>query len=98
MSTLFAATHPERTLALVLVGTFARMMYAPDYPIGRRDDVYRKRLAGLEEDDWASTVTKEWLGRVAPDLLSDEATALRWYIVVRHARREPGRGRRLSGG
>ncbi len=79
MSTLFAATHPERTLALVLVGTFARMMYAPDYTIGHRDDVYRKRFAGLEEDDWASTVTKEWLGRVAPDLLSDEAT-VRWYI------------------
>jgi pimeloyl-ACP methyl ester carboxylesterase len=86
MSTLFAATHPERTLALVLVGTFARMMHAPDYTIGHTDDVYRKRFAGLEEDDWASTVTKEWLGRVAPDLLSDEAT-VRWYIsyVMRSA-------------
>src|SRR6478672_4741786 len=34
MSTLFAATHPDRTLGLVLMGTFAKMMYAPDYPIG----------------------------------------------------------------
>jgi DNA-binding SARP family transcriptional activator/pimeloyl-ACP methyl ester carboxylesterase/plasmid stabilization system protein ParE len=79
MSTLFAATHPERTLALVLVGTFPRMMYASDYPIGHTEDVYRRRFAGLDEDDWASTVTKEWLGRVAPDLLSDEA-AVRWYV------------------
>ena len=79
MSTLFAATHPERTIALVLVGTFSRMMHAPDYPIGHADDVYRRRFAGLEEDDWASVVTKEWLGRVAPDLLRDEA-AVRWYI------------------
>ena len=79
MSTLFAATHPERTLALVLVGTFPRMMQAPDYPIGHSDDVYRRRFAGLDEDDWASVVTKEWLGRVAPDLLRDEA-AVRWYV------------------
>ena len=37
MSVLFAATHPERTLALVLMGTFARTMRAPDYPIGRSE-------------------------------------------------------------
>jgi DNA-binding SARP family transcriptional activator/pimeloyl-ACP methyl ester carboxylesterase len=79
MSTLFAATHPDRTHALVLVGTFPRMMRAPDYPIGHTDDVYRRRFAGLDEDDWASTVTEEWLGRVAPDLLGDEA-AVRWYV------------------
>jgi DNA-binding SARP family transcriptional activator/pimeloyl-ACP methyl ester carboxylesterase len=86
MSTLFAATHPERTLALVLVGTFPRMMYAPDYPIGHREDAYRKRFAGLDEDDWAPSVTKEWLGRVGPDLLQDEA-AVRWYVsyVMRSA-------------
>ncbi len=79
MSTLFAATHPERTLALVLVGTFARMMYASDYTIGHRDEAYRKRFAGLDEDDWASVVTREWLARVAPDLLQDKA-AVHWYV------------------
>jgi DNA-binding SARP family transcriptional activator/pimeloyl-ACP methyl ester carboxylesterase len=86
MSTLFAATHPERTLGLVLMGTFAKMMHAPDYPIGFADSDFRKRLAALEEDDWAPAVTKEWLARVAPDLLRDEA-AVRWYVsyVVRGA-------------
>jgi DNA-binding SARP family transcriptional activator/class 3 adenylate cyclase/alpha-beta hydrolase superfamily lysophospholipase len=79
MSTLFGATHPERTLALVLVGTFPRMMRAPDYPIGHTDHVYRERFAGLDKDDWASEVTREWLGRVAPDLLDDEE-AVRWYV------------------
>ena len=34
MSTLFAATHPARTAALVLMGTFPREMQAPDYPWG----------------------------------------------------------------
>jgi pimeloyl-ACP methyl ester carboxylesterase len=79
MSTLFAATHPERTLALVLMGTFARMMQAPDYPIGLTDSDYRKRLAALEEEDWAPSTTREWLARAAPDLLGDPA-AVRWYV------------------
>lgn len=33
-SLLFAATHPERTSALVLVRGFARHLWAPDYPWG----------------------------------------------------------------
>ena len=79
MSTLFAATHPERTLGLVLMGTFAKMMHAPDYPIGLTDGDFRNRLATVEEDDWASAVTSEWLARVAPDLLRDPAS-VRWYV------------------
>ena len=89
MSTLFAATHPERTLALVLVGTFPRMMYAPDYTIGHTEDVYRRRFAGLDEDDWASAVTREWLGRIAPDLLTDEG-AVRWYVSYVRRGASPG--------
>jgi DNA-binding SARP family transcriptional activator/class 3 adenylate cyclase len=86
MSTLFAASHPERTQALVLMGTFARMMHAPDYPIGLTAEDLRDRLASAEEDDWASSVTKEWLARVGPDILRDP-TAVRWYIsyIVRGA-------------
>jgi len=32
MSILFAATYPERTWALVIAGSFARVRWAPDYP------------------------------------------------------------------
>jgi class 3 adenylate cyclase len=78
MSTLFAATHPERTLALVLMGTFARMMRAPDYPIGLGDKDYRRRLAVLDEDEWAAATAQEWLARVGPAILRDPA-AVRWY-------------------
>ncbi len=78
MSALFAATYPERALALVLMGAFARMLRGPDYPIGVSQDDYRKRLESGEQDDWARSVTLEWLGRVAPSLLADE-DAVRWY-------------------
>ena len=32
MSVLFAATYPERTIALVTFGTFAKRIWSPDYP------------------------------------------------------------------
>ena len=34
MCTLFAATYPEKTRALVTIGTYARRLRAPDYPWG----------------------------------------------------------------
>jgi DNA-binding SARP family transcriptional activator/pimeloyl-ACP methyl ester carboxylesterase len=79
MSVLFAATHPERTAALVLIGTFARMRWAPDYPIGITDDVLRERLAAAESDEWPRSATLEWLGRVAPRTAEDEEQ-VRWYV------------------
>jgi pimeloyl-ACP methyl ester carboxylesterase len=44
MSLLFAATYPEWTSALVLLGGYARMMWAPDYPEGRTEDDRRRLL------------------------------------------------------
>ena len=34
MCSLFAATYPERTAALVVIGSYARRLWAPDYPWG----------------------------------------------------------------
>src|SRR5215469_2109909 len=34
LAMLFAATHPDRVSALVLLNTFARYLIADDYPIG----------------------------------------------------------------
>jgi DNA-binding SARP family transcriptional activator/pimeloyl-ACP methyl ester carboxylesterase len=94
MSTLFAASHPERTAALVLMGTFARMRRAADYPIGVSQADIDIRLAAIEEDDWALAVTKEWLSRAGPEILLDPA-ALRWYTsyVLRGA--SPGANRAM---
>ena len=52
MMIFFAATHPERTAALVLVGTTARFGWAPDYPWGQpveeRESVVATAEAGWE--------------------------------------------------
>jgi pimeloyl-ACP methyl ester carboxylesterase/class 3 adenylate cyclase len=44
MSILFAATYPERVAALVLLGSFPRMMWAPEYPWGFTKEQYRRDL------------------------------------------------------
>jgi pimeloyl-ACP methyl ester carboxylesterase/class 3 adenylate cyclase len=44
MSILFAATYPDRATALVLRGSFARSLWAPDYPWGWTEDQSRDEL------------------------------------------------------
>ncbi|MGE5273500.1 MAG: alpha/beta fold hydrolase [Verrucomicrobiota bacterium] len=94
MSTLFAATHPERTVALILMGSFAREMRAPDYHSGVSEEDLRRRLALLDEDDWASAATRDWIGRVAPDTLHN-AAALRWYTSYVRRGASPGAAKAL---
>jgi pimeloyl-ACP methyl ester carboxylesterase len=44
---VFAATYPERTDALVLIGGFARQLWAPDYPWGQSDEEYDREAENL---------------------------------------------------
>ena len=44
MSILFAATHPERTAALVVRSGFPRRMWAADYPWGRTEEEYAREV------------------------------------------------------
>lgn len=56
MALLYAATHPRRVRGLVLVGAFARMSAAPDYPWGWSAE----RIAGLRAyiaDRWGAGAT-----------------------------------------
>jgi pimeloyl-ACP methyl ester carboxylesterase len=76
MAVLFAATHPDRTHALVTMGSYARRSWAPDYPIGRR----------AEQDGWLRPTPEQWgryaarrfLDERAPTVAGDEE-AIRWY-------------------
>lgn len=94
MSALFAATHPERTAALILLGTFPREMQDTDYRWGVSEENLRQRLDLLEEDDWASAATRDWLGRVAPAILRDPET-LAWYTSYVRRGASPGAAKAL---
>jgi class 3 adenylate cyclase len=81
MSLLFAATYPQRTVALVLYGTLARVRRDVDYPFGNEEafaELYR-----ILDDGWG---TGESL-RVFGQSLLDDAGAREYF----------GRGERTSG-
>ena len=60
MCALFAAMTASGRRRLVLMGTFARSRWAPDYPHGISDELSRERLRRHEED-WPEGVAREWL-------------------------------------
>ena len=41
---VFGATYPERTAAVVMIGSFARRTWAPDYPWGPTREDYERRV------------------------------------------------------
>jgi class 3 adenylate cyclase len=57
---LFAATYPERTTALVLSETYARIRVAPDYPEGLPDEVIDAYVE-LTKNEWGKEAILEFL-------------------------------------
>jgi class 3 adenylate cyclase len=71
---LFAATHPERTTALVLINPFARARRAEGYPEGLPEAVAEERLAAVRSR-WGTGVV---LDAYAPSA-ADDVDFRRWY-------------------
>jgi pimeloyl-ACP methyl ester carboxylesterase len=51
MSVLFAATYPERTVALVTIGIFAKRIWSPEYPWAPTPE-QRQRDFEIVEREW----------------------------------------------
>jgi len=82
MSLMFAATYPSRTSALVLYGTFARMLRSSDYPIGLPAAALGKFLEHVEESWGTGSVSAD---HFAPSLAHDEAFRRSWARFERLA-------------
>jgi len=85
MAILFAASHPERTRALVLYATYARVRSQDDYPWGRSAEWL---------DDYARQIDQEWgsgafLSQVAPTRAEDESFR-RWWGRLERLSYGPG--------
>ena len=74
MSVVFAATHPQRTLALILYGAFARVAWAPDHPWGRTADQAATALKSTEEN-WGRGNSMD---RFMPSLAGDQELRKFW--------------------
>jgi len=83
MSVVFAATYPDRTAALVLTGTAARTLWAPDHPWGPTEAEYLRSVEE-EERQWGSE--EHGLGvmrRYSPSL--PDTDAQRWASYLRQS-------------
>src|SRR5262245_38949467 len=63
----FAATHPERTSALVLINPTARIRRADDYPEGLADGDVEAFLAGLRGRWGTGVMVRAWAPSLADD-------------------------------
>jgi class 3 adenylate cyclase/alpha-beta hydrolase superfamily lysophospholipase len=81
MSVLFAATYPQRTVALILYGSYARRLWAQDYPWGPTAEE-RQRYHEALETRWGST---ELVKYFAPTIARDEHQSRRFASEMRRA-------------
>ena len=76
---LFAATHPSRTAAIILLGGFAREMAAPGHPWGNTPESLAAFLEEIKRD-WGGPVG---LDQRAPSQVGDERFRSNWARYLR---------------
>ena len=91
MCMLFAATFPQRVSALVLIGTFPRRLWAPDYPAGYAPAQHERILRVFEERWGRSPVA----ARAFAPTRADDPAFLSWYARLQRYWSEPRIGDRL---
>ena len=79
MSAVFAATYPERAEALVMIGSYARRLWAPDYPWGPTPEQRGVLLRAIREQ-WGGPVGLE---ERAPSVASDPEFRDWWSAYLR---------------
>jgi pimeloyl-ACP methyl ester carboxylesterase len=88
LNLLFSATHPDRTAALILLNSYARLTWAEDYSYGIRPNDADKLLEAIESG-WGKGVAFEAL--VASQ--ADNEAMRKWWARVPASGRKPGRRR-----
>ena len=77
----FAAARPDRVSSLILVDCFARLLAAPDYPVGAPADSLAQAMAQAERDTGRGIM----LDLFAPSLAKDERLRRAWARYERAA-------------
>ena len=72
LAAMFAATFPERTIALAGWSATARTLWAPDYPWGMSESAYDQEIREIEKRWGTPELAREWAGYVIPDAVDDE--------------------------
>jgi pimeloyl-ACP methyl ester carboxylesterase len=81
MAMLFAATYPERTIALITFGVFAKRVYDPEYPWAPTPEE-RQKFYNAIEHEWGGPFGVEDL---APSMAHDERFRHWWASYQRRS-------------
>jgi len=91
MCLLFAATHPQRTRALIMLGSYARRAWAPDYPWAPTEAEHEAFIEELGRD-WGGPVG---LAARAPSQVGNEGFT-RWWSTYLRMSASPGAAKTLT--
>jgi len=89
LASVFAATYPERTSALVLYNPVARFVTAPDYPWGQTREEWG-RLVRLVGESWGRREFLEGMLRSVDPTLAKDEEFRRWYVAQFRLAASPG--------
>ena len=92
MSMAFAATYPERTLALILLGAAAKTRRSSDYPWGVPEDWIDQDMTKMEAG-WGLEYARQIVQELDPSVGADERF-IEWY--ARYLRRGASPGGALA--
>ena len=81
MSLLFAATYPERTIALITFGVFAKRVWDPKYPWAPTPEE-RQEFYDLIEKEWGGPIG---IDELAPSLANDQSFRDWWATYQRRS-------------
>lgn len=79
LCSLFAATHPDRTSALVMIGTYAKRIWSEDYPWAPTPEARSEFLEEIKHN-WGEPVGLE---ERAPSMVNDPAFREWWATYLR---------------
>src|SRR5687767_8476757 len=81
MCALFAATYPERTIALIMCGSFAKRIWDAEYPWAPTSQE-RKKFFDLIREGWGGVVD---IDTIAPSMSNDERFKTWWATYLRRS-------------
>jgi len=81
MALLFAATYPERTLALITFGVFAKRVWDPEYPWAPKPEE-RQQFYDAIENEWGGPIGIE---TIAPSVSNDPHFRDWWASMQRRS-------------
>jgi pimeloyl-ACP methyl ester carboxylesterase len=81
MALLFAATYPERTIALITFGVFAKRVHDPEYPWAPTPEERQKFYDAIEHD-WGGPIGVE---AMAPSMAHDQRFRHWWASYQRRS-------------